>query len=294
MNPTNPLHGRRRWLHEPLLHFVVIGALLFVVNAVRNDEPAGDDPMRIVLTEDDLLQMAAALRTRRLPDPDTPQFKSLIETKVREEVLYREALAMGLDQNDTIVKRRMVQKMDFLAEDLSALREPTDDELRDWLETHPDEFAYPPRVTFRHLFFGFDERGIQAHAAAVDALEKTAGLAIDAPSVQSLGDAFMFRDYYADRSPEQVAREFGDGFAQALFQLQPGGWAGPVESGFGWHLVYVDSLTPGRVPDFEEVQNAVRQDWMANQRAEFKDEAYRIMREKYQVILPESVTTVRN
>lgn len=287
-----PRFGIGRWLRDPLPHFLIIGALLFVVFAWLQEPPVDNDPKRIVLTEDDLLQMVVALRTQGLPDPSTPQFRNLIEAKVREEVLYREALAMGLDQNDTIVKRRMAQKMEFLAEDLSALREPTEVELREWLEQHPDEFAYPPRATFRHIYFSFDERGDSARESAGAALEGAGGLAFDAPEAASLGDPFMFQDYYADRSPAQVASVFGGGFSRALFEQESGSWAGPVESGFGWHLVYIDTLTPGRLPEFEEVEDEVKTRWIVNQRAEFKSTAYEIMREKYEVILPESATAV--
>jgi parvulin-like peptidyl-prolyl isomerase len=186
----------------------------------------------------------------------------------------------------------MAQKMDFLAEDLSALREPTREELQSWLKAHPQDFAHPPRATFRHLYFSFDDRGENARADAAAALAKAAGRSAESSEVAGLVDAFMFHESYADRSPAQVAGVFGGKFAQALFEQKPGAWSGPVESGFGWHLVFIESLTPGRVPEFEEIEAEVKAEWMANQRAEFKREAYEVMRAKYEVVLPTNAATI--
>ncbi len=275
-----------RWLREPLLHFLLIGALLFAYSAWRSREPTAATQKQIVLTDDDLLQLVVTWRAQGRPEPNATQMQTLVEAKIREEVLYREALAMGLDKDDTIVKRRMAQKMDFLAEDLSSLREPTREELQAWLKSHPKDFAFPPRITFRHLYFSFDKHHEQTQEAAGNALAKAKDLAVNAPEAVALGERFMYQDSYADRTPEEVGSVFGEKFAQALFAQKPGAWSGPIESGFGWHLVFIDALTPGRVPEFEEVEAEVKAQWVANQRAEFKKEAYRVMRAKYKVILP--------
>jgi peptidyl-prolyl cis-trans isomerase C len=275
-----------QFLREPLLHFVVIAAILFLIFDWRNEEAAPATEHEIVLTEDDLLQIALPMRAQGFPDPTPEQMRSLIETKVREEVLYREALAMGLDANDTIIKRRLAQKMDFLAEDLSDLRKPTEAELRQWLATHTEVFIYPPRVSFHHLYFSFDEHALQAQALATQALFAVAQQ--PAAPAGIIGDVFMFQDAYAERTPAQVAMVFGGPFATALFSLEPGAWSGPVESGYGWHLVYIDALAPQHIPEFEEVDPEVRMEWMANQRAQFKEAAYDAMRAKYKLVLPDT------
>jgi len=269
--------------------FFVIGALLFAVDAWRSDGPAQAVDSQIVITEDDLTQMAAALRIENLGSLSPAQFQNLLEVKVREEVLYREALAMGLDENDTIVKRRMAQKMEFLAEDLSRLREPGQEELREWLAAHPQDFTFPARITFQHIYFSTDDRGKEAQSDAAAALGAVASLPASAAKAAGLGDLFMFQDFYAERTPDQVALEFGGLFATAVFALPAGQWSGPVQSGFGWHLVFVDSLTAARIPLFEEVESEVRAQWTANQRAEFKQTAYQFMREKYEVIHPAAI-----
>ena len=222
--------------------------------------------------------------TPAAPTPD--ELRSLVESRVREEILYREALALGLDQGDTIVKRRLAQKMEFLFEDVSALREPTSAELAGWFGEHAERFARPARATFRHLYFSPDRRGARARDDAARALEKLAGAPVDAPDARALGDPFMFQDYFGDRPFGEVASSFGPPFAEKLFQLAPGSWQGPIESGYGWHLVFVDSITPSQTPALEDVQAEVRTAWVEAQRDEVRRRAFERMRARYEIVLP--------
>jgi peptidyl-prolyl cis-trans isomerase C len=176
--------------------------------------------------------------------------------------------------------------MEFLAEDMSNLREPNRKELEAWFAKNPQRFTVAGRASFRHLYFSFDKRGERAREAAEGALAKLAGQPADSPGAARLADPFMFQDYYSDRSPEQVANVFGAKFTRSLFQLEPGVWQGPIESGFGWHLVWVDAMTPARVPAFEEVEPEVRSEWLADQRTEFKRRAFGAMKARYEVVLP--------
>jgi hypothetical protein len=278
---------RKGWLREPLLHFVLAGLALFLVHQALNPAAANRDASgRITLTEDDLRQMTIAWQAQGRPLPTAEQMQSLVEARVREEVLYREALALGLDQNDTIVKRRLAQKMEFLAEDVAALRDPTGDELRAWFEKNAARFALSPRASFRHLYFSPDRRGDRARGEAARALLKLAGKSGDWPGASALADPFMFQDRYNDRSFAQLANLFGPPFARAVLDLTPGSWHGPIESGYGWHLVWVDSITPGRVPAFEEVEPDAKAEWVAEQRADAKRKAFEAMRARYEVVLP--------
>lgn len=277
-----------RWLREPLVLFLLIGGGLFALyGRLHPDAFQAEADTRIVITEDDMRQMSVQWVAQGRPPPTAAQWQSLIEHKEREEVLYREALALGLDRDDTIVKRRMVQKMDFLAEDLAALMEPTSDLLRDWFEQHRERFILPPRVSFRHVYFSPDLRGSHAADDARQVLDGLAGEPAESPA--AVGDPFMFQDFYGDREAGQVAAEFGPPFAQRLLELPPGRWQGPIESGYGWHLVFTESLTPARLPAIEEVEEDVRRAWMEERRAEAKDAIYQAMRSKYQLELPASV-----
>jgi peptidyl-prolyl cis-trans isomerase C len=279
----------RRWLHEPLLHFLVIAGALFAIYEILHPSSRGEAASkRIELTVDDLRQLEIAFTAQWHRPPTPKEATGLVEGRVREEILFREALALGLDKEDTIVRRRMAQKMEFLAEDLASIRVPTKEELQTWFEKNSQRFAQPPRAAFRHLYFSPDRRGQNARGDAARALEKLSAADEGSPEAAALADRFMYQNYYGDRSPEQLSKEFGPKFAWALFQLAPGSWRGPIESGFGWHLVWIESIIPERLPAFEEVEDDVKEAWTADWRDEVKRKAYLTMRSQYDIVLPES------
>jgi peptidyl-prolyl cis-trans isomerase C len=280
-----------RLLREPLLQFLLFGLLLFAGYHLRNRDPDPSEQLeRIELTADDLRQIRIAWLAQGRSELTAEEMQSLVDAKVREEILYREALALGLDKGDTIVKRRMAQKMEFLFEDVAALREPTAEELKVWFGKNSERFRLPARATFRHLYFSPDRRGTRTRADAAQALANVAGKPADSPQAMALADRFMFQDYYADRSFDDVAKTFGPPFARALFQVTPGSWAGPIESGYGWHLVWVDALTPARVPPLEEVEADVKTGWVEDQRAQIRQRAFEAMRVRYQIVMPKDLS----
>jgi hypothetical protein len=277
----------RRLLREPLVHFLLIGLLLFGAYAYTNRGRIGiESPRQIVLSLDDLRTMTAYFDSQWHRPPTAQEFQAMVEDKIKEEVLYREGLAMGLDKDDTIVKRRMAQKVQFLAEDVAAAHEPSAAELKAWFEKNTDKFALPSRYSFRHIYFSPDKRGKNAHSDANQALAKIADQSEDSPQISSAADRFMFQDYYGDRTPSAIAKEFGPQFAVALEKLKPGSWQGPIESGYGWHLVFVDTVIPGRIPAFEEVESEVKTAWLGEQKTQGWQKAYQAMRAKYTVFLP--------
>ena len=279
-----PRHGLRQILSDPLLHFFVVGVLLFGGYRFFFAEPEqAADPQRIELTADDIRQLALTWLAQGRPKPSLVEMRSLVEQKVTEEILFREAVALGLDQDDQIIKRRLAQKMDFLAADLAALEEPTDAQLADWYSKHSDRFALPPHASYRHLYFSPDKRGEGARNDAAAALAVLAGKPADAPEGKALADPFMLRNYYGDTTPEQTAKEFGPAFADALFGLKPGSWQGPLQSGYGWHIVWLGSIEPGRVPLYAEVKPDVKTAWLDDRYQEVKRTALQEMRSHYTV-----------
>lgn len=282
------LASRARWLlREPLLHFLLIGVALFAVYAATRDgrsDAASSHEIRLTL--DEIGQLVALFRAQWQRDPTADELQRLVESKVQGEILYREALAMGLDENDEIVKRRMAQKMQFLAEDVAAAREPSPAELQSFFAAHHELFAEPPRLSFRHLYFSPDRRGATARDDATQALARLSGQPQDAALARELADPFMFQDYYRDRAPDFVGKEFGPPFALAVAKLAPGSWQGPIESGFGWHLVFVDTVIPGRVPPLDEIEADVRVAWLGEQKKVAWQSAYREMRARYAVLMP--------
>src|SRR5271167_2043066 len=277
----------KHWLREPLLHFLLIGIAVFGVYSYTHRGRGGFESSRqITLSLDELRQMDTYFESQWHRQPTSAEFQAMVEDKVHEEVLYREALAMSLDKDDTIVKRRMAQKMQFLAEDVAAAHEPSTVELKAWFDKNSSKFALPSRYSFRHLYFSPDKRGKNAQDDAAKALAKIAGQPEDSKLAASLADQFMFQDYYGDRAPDALAKEFGPQFVVALEKLKPGSWQGPIESGYGWHLVYVDTVIPGRIPAFEEMEPDVKTAWLAEQKATAWQKAYATMRAKYTVLLP--------
>jgi peptidyl-prolyl cis-trans isomerase C len=274
-------------MSEPLIHFLLLGAVLFIVyHYVQQPRGSASSSKEIKLSLDEIAQLAVQFQSQWRREPTPKELNRLVESKVQAEILYREAMGMGLDKDDEIVKRRMAQKMQFLAEDVSAAREPATDELKNWYAKNTDKFVMPKRVSFRHLYFSPDLRGTRARDDALKALAQLAGQPQDAKLSDSIVDPFMFQDYYRDRAPDYLGKEFGPQFAQAISHLSQGAWQGPIESGFGWHLVFVDTVIPGRVPDFEEIEQDVKTAWLGEQKALARQKAYEDMRAKYTVLLP--------
>ncbi len=283
--------GRRAWigraLREPLVHFVVLGAVVFGGYRLINHQPqATGTAQRIEITNDDLRQLAVGWLAQGREKPTSEQLRALVDQKATSEMLVREAVALGLDKDDEVIKRRLAQKMDFLLADVAALAPPTDEELTAWFAAHKAEFTKPPRMRFRHLYFSSDKRGQGARVAAEASLPGVTGRSPASFEGAEVADPFMFRDYYADVTPEQMAKEFGGAFANALFELKPGDWRGPIQSGYGWHLVWIESREAPRVPAFEEVRPTVVQAWQAEKYREVKQRAMDEIRSRYEVVAP--------
>jgi hypothetical protein len=274
-----------RWLlSEPLVHFFAAGAILFGAYWFFNEEPeAAAVGQQIEIDANDIRQMAVAWLAQGRPPLTRDQMQSLVDQKISEEVLFREGMALGLDKNDEIIKRRVAQKMDFLAADLASMQEPDKAELVEWFSKNSDRFVLPPRASFRHLYFSPDRRGVEARGDAETTLMVIADKRADSPEVAALADPFILRAYYRDSTPDQLLKEFGPAFAAELFKLEPGGWRGPIQSGYGWHLVWIDALEPGRTPAFEEVENEVRAAWQDARYQEVKRAALDEMRSRYTV-----------
>lgn len=278
----------KRCLRQPLLHFLIAGLALFVLYGGLHRSPLNQAAQRIEITPEVVQRIAISWLARWQRPASEQQLQGMIDEYVREEILFREALKLGLDKDDTIIRRRLAQKMDFLAEDVASLREPAPGVLEAWYNQHQDQYAPPPLATFRHLFFAMDTRGsdaqVQAQAALSGLTDKNSGE----------GDAFMFKSAYTEQSQDQVARVFGSTFAISLFKQTPGSWVGPVESGFGWHLVWIDTLAKPPAPPFETVAQQVKSDWLSRQRSESKRANFESLKARYEVvvIMPESTSGI--
>lgn len=270
-------------LREPLGHFLLLGAVLFGVFALlgdRGSERAG----HIVVTPGHLEHLTVSFtRTRQRP-PTAQELAGLMDDYIREEVLYREAVAMGLDRDDTIVRRRLRQKLEFLTEETAETAPPSDAELHAFLQQHADVFRIEPRLAFQHVYLSRDRRGDAADAETQQLLVQlsTGDAATD---TAALGDPFLLPHQFALSSRSEIARLFGDAFTQQLQHIEPGRWAGPIESEYGLHLVFVRERTDGRVPALAEVRQAVQRDWLAARRKAVNEQFYQHLRARYTVVV---------
>lgn len=252
------------------------------------------DTVRIKLKDEDLrrLQMVWNSRWRRAPTDE--EFQGLIEEEVHEEVLYCEALGLGLEKGDPVIKRYLAHKMRLMVEDLAALRKQDPEQIKAWYQENCQRFALSPRASFHHIFFSFDRRQARTRQDAAAALSQIAGEPSDAAGNEMPGDpSTYFQPYYGDRNAEEVEEVFGSNFAEALFELKPRAWQGPIESGFGWHLVWIDAITPGRIPSFEEVEPQVESAFRLEQRKETQQKYYEAVQARYEIELPAAFPALR-
>lgn len=283
----------KRFLHEPLFHFLLLGALLFGAYAVLNDGNDAAEAGVITITEGDIDWLIAAWSRQWRRPPTETELRGLIDDRVREEVLYREAIAMGLDRDDQIVRRRLAQKMEFLTEDLALMVEPNDSTLEAFYEANADRYLIPEQRAFSHVIFSVDRRG---DAAFDDARAALAVLQEESASVErapELGDRFLQPYDYSLRSEERVARDFGGEFAAGVFAAEPGGWTGPVSSSFGVHLVRVTEWAAPVLPPLADVIDRVRTDLAVQRREEANEAVFQALLQRYDVQVDEGAIQAR-
>ena len=266
-----------RLLREPLLHFLALGALIFAVDMGLHPAP-GDDPHRIAIGKADIERVRALYTQQWGVPPADADLPKLVEDYVRSEILAREGAGLGLAADDPVVRNRLVQKMEFLLQDTSAVAQPSDAEMAAWLAAHADRYQLPERLVFRQIYFSPSLRGDRAEG---DARAMLASLGAD--NAVPAGDPFMLTGEPEPRSVTDIAKDFGTGFAVSLFTLPVGSWLGPIHSALGVHLVRIDQRLPARLPPLAEIRDRVHDDLMAERFQAASDAAYARIRAKYQV-----------
>ncbi len=273
-----------RWLRDPLVVFVLLGIGVFALDGWL----AGGETARpvIEITPDEVERLRARWIAQWGEEPTDSELQTLMDEALDEEILYREALRLGLDRDDAIVRRRLAQKLTFILEDAGASGPPSGAEVEEYYARHAERYRRPGRTTFDHVFLSGDGRADPAGDAAALLGELPAGGDSGDDAWQRLGDPFMLARGYADRSHREIAGLFGRAFADAVAELPVGGWNGPVESTYGVHLVRVNGRTPPRAPALAEVRDRVAADLREDRRRERSLAAYQELREDYEVRLP--------
>jgi hypothetical protein len=269
----------RRWLREPLVQFLLLGGVLFLLGGRARD--TGPDSRDILVDPAAIELLVEGFRRTWQRPPTRRELDALVEAQIREEVFYREAVAMGLDADDAIIRRRMKQKLEFLTQDLSPLPEPDAATLQAYLDEHADRYRLDTRHSFDQVFLAADRDPTEREANAEALLAR---LRTDPDTdFRQLGDPTLLDPALEGADTRRVARAFGREFALDLADLPLGEWRGPVESAYGLHLVRIRERIPGRVVTLEEARDAVLRDYQAERQAERNEEIYRRMRDRYRV-----------
>ena len=268
-------------LRDPLTHFVLAATLIFVAYSVWQNRSDKADST-IFVTTGELERLAALYTSEAGALPSETDMAAMVSDLVRDEALSREARRLGLDRDDTIITRRLAQKMSFVVSDLAEDPEPTRDEMLDWHATHTERFTTPATLTFSHIYFSPDVRGDGTETDAADTLAQLN--ASSATALDNLGDPFMLQRQYGDVPLREVARQFGGEFANELSELSVSDeWQGPLPSAFGLHLVKRESSTPATVIPFDDIVDQVRKDWLENSRRIANEQAVRDIIARYTV-----------
>ena len=273
----------RRIIGEPLVHYIGLGIVLFAGYALLTGRDESGSDRLIQVTQNEVQWLADSWQGRWQRPPTDEELRGLVDAYVREEVLYREALAVGLDRDDQVIRRRLVQKLEFITEDLASQVMPSEIQLQTFFTENLDRYRIPPRRSFQHVYFNADRRGAGVEADAEDVLERLRATSPSLEEAVMLGDRFMLRYEYLDLSEEEVALQFGGRFAASLFRVEPGEWQGPIGSGLGLHLVRVVDVVEGRVPDLSEVRDEVLRDYGSEVRSRANEALYDNLRAQYQV-----------
>jgi peptidyl-prolyl cis-trans isomerase C len=284
MPKPNPV---KRFFKEPLVQFLLIGACIygaFALFGTPQEDPAEN---RVHVDAARIEGMISQWESRWKRPPTRQEIEGLIESYVKEEILYRQAVTMGLNEEDPITRRRMAQKLEFLTSDLASAVQPAEGELEQYYADNAATYRAPDRTTFIQAFFNPDERKDATIEDAKAELEKlrTAGK----PDLATLeaGDRSMVKNHFASADQTDIARQMGGGFAESVMKLEPGQWHGPVLSGYGVHLVYVFEMEKGAAPEFAAVKAKVLQAWSDEQRKQFNVKFIESLKSRFEIVIDE-------
>lgn len=271
-----------RVLKEPLTHFIVLGGLIFAAYAWLGSGDAGqDDRKQIVIDQAKLDHLKKLWKLQWRRDPAPTDLAAIIDRELRQEVFYREALTLGLDRNDAIIKRRLAQKMEAVADDLSTLMQPpTDDRLKAYFRSREDFFKLPKAYGFKQILFLPDEQDREARIEAT-----LVSLQGGAEPPEDRRNKLAVPGDWPLTPVSDLQNAFGGDFARALDNLPIGQWSGPVRSGYGWHLVFLEAKEETRMPEFEKVRDFVAREYEYRSVLKSQDRMFKELIDKYKVTI---------
>jgi hypothetical protein len=272
-----------KFLREPLVHFLILGLLIFVAYGWLSRDLKSEDEIYISRGQQEHL---VNMFSRTWQRPPTPQeFQGLLRDYLRQEIAYREAMKMSLDQGDIIIRRRMRQKLELLTDEIVSFSEPGENDLQKYLEENPEVFRVEPVFDLRQIYISLDKRGTEADGYAQNLLaqlrqDQGAGMMVD---WQELGDSLPLPSELKGARSSEISRQFGQQFTDSIIEIERGEWSGPVLSGYGLHLVRIDQFTAARDPALDEVSERVKIEWMEQRRRNATDQLYDQLAENYEI-----------
>ena len=273
----------KKLLHEPLVHFLLLGLLVFAGFKFTSRSDAGE-PGKIVVNQAQVESLVNGFtRTWQRP-PTNLELEGLIREYIREEVCTREALALGLDQDDSVIRRRLRQKLEFISDNVASQAEPTDEALEKYLQAHPENFRAQRQFTFSQVYLDPQKHGEDLSRDSNRLLAELR-LAVSRPDLSKLGDSLLLEQDFEAVSVGEVSKQFGEKFAAKLVELPIGEWSGPIESGYGLHLVIVTERKDGSLPALADVRETVKRDWVNAQRSETNEKFYQALLKRYTVTI---------
>jgi len=277
----------KKYLHEPLLHFLLISACIFAFYSLNNNDTPLDD-RTIVLTQTEITQLTKRWQKKHLRPPSVKEKQEFIDKAIYTKVMYTEALKMGLEKNDLIIRRRLAQKMEFVSSDMAQLVEPTDEDLLAYLEAHATQFITSPKISFLQIYIDPNKhRGTLEKD--LDEMLKLLRAKDANTTVEKFVDAFIFPIKNSNLSKEAVARDFGKVFAKTLFTLEENSWHKAIKSGYGLHFVFIQNKEEGKLPDLEKVRTVLHNEWMTQQREKTNKLFYENLKKSYTIEIEESL-----
>ena len=269
---------------DPLFHFLLLGAIIFVAYFILNpvEDNAGN---QIKITQNDIDRFGQIFQKQWQRNPNKQELEGLVRAHLKEEILYREALAMGLEKNDTIVRRRLAQKVEFLITDVTVPSEVADKELMTFYEKNTQRYTRAAKLSFRHIYFNPDQRGerlLDEANATLQTLQSTnAGMNVP----DTYGDRYMLPLQYESASEDEITRALGRDFVEQLVKLESGRWHGPIRSGYGVHLVYIQQRDTASVYPFYEVRERVKNDYLFELRQQRNEEVLEKLKSRYVITI---------
>ena len=264
---------------EPLVHFILLGALLFAGHLLWQRHVTKADHT-IIVTAEEMERQALIFAGENRRQPTDEDLKALLFAHVEEQALMREAERIGLGEDDTIIRRRLAQKMRFIIEEVEAPALPAEAELKSWFEANMDKFVSAETRSFSHVYLSPEEHGDNLNAATQNILSK---LENENEDWNALGDPFMLKRGFKSLNALELTRLFGPTFSKGLFELEGNKWQGPIESAFGLHLIRIDNIADKIIPRFEDVRDDVETAWQEDARRSANQAALKELIQKYKV-----------